>query len=98
MNNAALVPWRDLSLILLCLESFILMLVPGVLLFFAQKYLRRFRRWLRLPILRVYVYTLRAQNITANATNGIVEVPIRLHMLGAQVSATVRHLVARGQE
>ncbi len=95
MNPNALAPWRDAALILLCLEAFVLMLVPGAIFFFAQKYLRRFRRWLRTPILRVYVYTLRAQNLTMRATDGIVQVPIKLHMLGAQASTTARYLVSR---
>ncbi len=95
MNPEALAPWRDAAVILLCLEAFVFMLVPGVIFFFAQKYLRRFRHWLRTPILRVYVYVLRAQNITMRATDGIANVPIKLHMAGAQVSTTVRRLVAR---
>ncbi len=92
MNDAALAPWRDAALILLCLESIVIMLVPGLILFFAQKYLRRFRHWLRLPILRVYVYTLRVQNVTIKVTNGIAEIPIRAQIAGAQVSTTVRRL------
>ncbi len=93
MNPNALAPWRDAALILLCLESIVLMLVPGVILFFAQKYLRRFRHWLHLPLLRVYVYTLRAQHITMRATDGVAQVPIALQMLGARAETTVRRFV-----
>ena len=96
MNPSSLAPWRDLALILLCLEAFILMLIPGAIFFFAQKYLRQFRKWLRLPLLRVYVYTLRVQNVTLRASNAIVGIPIGVQSLGARMRTTARRLVARG--
>ena len=95
MNPNTLTPWRDAALILLCLEAFVLMLIPGAIFFFAQKYLRRFRHWLRLPILRVYVYTLRVQNITLRVSNGIVGMPITMQMLSVRMRTTARRLVAK---
>ncbi len=95
MNPNTLAPWRDLALVLLCLEAFILMLIPGALFFFAQKYLRRFRKWLRMPLLRVYVYTLRVQNMTLRASNAVAAVPIRAQVIGTRVRTTARRLVAR---
>ncbi len=92
MDQQTLAFWRDLSIVLLCLEAFILMLIPGAILFFAQKYLRQFRHWLRLPLLRVQVYTLRVQQLTMRATDGIARVPIAMHMLGTQARVTVKHL------
>ncbi len=71
------------------------MLIPGAILFFAQMYVRQFRRWLRTPLLRVYVYTLRAQNITTRVTDKIADVPIKIYAVSAQVSTTVRRIVAR---
>lgn len=88
--------WRDIALVLLCIEAAVIVAVPGVALFFAQKYLRIFRHWLRLPLLRVLVYTLRAQNITLRASSGIVSVPIAMQMLGERVRSTARRLVVRG--
>ncbi len=92
MDQQTLASLRDLSVILLCLEAFILMLIPGVILFFAQKYLRRFRHWLRLPLLRVQVYTLRVEHLTMRATDGVARVPIAMHMLAARARVTVEHL------
>ncbi len=92
MDQQTLAFLRDLSVILLCLEAFILLLVPLVIVFFAQRYLRRFRHWLRLPLLRVQVYTLRVQHLAMRATDGVARVPIAMHMLGTQVEVTIRHL------
>ena len=95
MNPETLAPWRNLALILLCLEAALLIAVPGVILFFAQKYLRKFRHWLRLPLLRVLVYTLRVQNLTLRASNEIAGVPIAMQMLAVRLRATARRLVVR---
>lgn len=96
MTPETLAPWRDLALVLLCLEAALLVAVPGVLLFFAQKYLRIFRHWLRMPLLRILVYTLRVQNVTLRASTGIIGVPIAMQMLGVRMRATARRFVARG--
>lgn len=96
MNSASLAPWRDLAIILLCLEVVLFVAVPGVLFFFAQKYLRIFRHWLRLPLLRVLVYALRVQNLTLRASTGVIGVPIAMQMLGVRARATARRLVTRG--
>ncbi len=96
MNPETLSPWRDLALILLCLEVAVLVAVPGVILFFAQKYLRQFRHWLRLPLLRILVYALRVQNLTLRASNEIAGVPIAMQMLAVRLRTTARRLGARG--
>ncbi len=96
MNPQTLAPWRDLAVILLCIEAIILVAIPGVILFFAQKYLRIFRHWLKLPLLRVQVYTLRVQEVTQRAANRIADVPIALQMLNVRVRATARRFVAGG--
>lgn len=95
MNSATLATWRDLAVMLLCLEVTVFVAVPGVVFFFAQKYLRKFRHWLRLPLLRVLVYTLRVQNLTLRASTGIIGVPIAMQMLGVRMRATARRLVSR---
>ncbi len=92
MDQQTLAFFRDLSIMLLCLEAFILMLIPGIILFFAQRYLRRFRHWLRLPLLRVQVYALRVQHLTMRATDGVARVPIAMQMIATRVRVTARHL------
>ena len=96
MNPQALAPWRDAAVILLCLEGLVLILIPGVIFYFAQLYLRRFRHWLRTPLLYAQVYTLRVQNETLRASNWIVGIPISLQMLNVRVRATARRFVAGG--
>ena len=39
--------WRDLSVVLLCIEGFIMLLIPGALFFFSIKGLRALERKLR---------------------------------------------------
>ncbi len=95
MTAQTLATLRDLSVILLVLEAMVFLAVPGVLLFFAQKYLRRFRHWLRLPLLRVQVYALRIENTTLRASNGIAGVPIAVQTLGTRVRTTFRRAVRR---
>ena len=96
MNPQALAPWRDLAIILLCIEAAVLVAIPGVIIFFAQKYLRIFRHWLKLPLLRVQVYTLQVQDGTQRAANWIAGIPISLQMLNLRVRATARRFVAGG--
>ncbi len=85
MNREVLGILRDIAALLLCLECAIFLAVPGVALFFAQIYLRKGRRALRVPLLRVLVLTLRVQHATTRLSNAIVNVPIRIQMLGARV-------------
>ncbi len=92
MDPQTLAPWRDLAIMLLCLEAMVFVAVPGVILFFAQKYLRRFRHWLRLPLLHVQVWALRVEHMTLRASNNIAGVPITTQMLGARLRATARRL------
>jgi hypothetical protein len=86
---------RDIAAILLCLECAILIAVPGVILFFATKYLRKGRRALRVPLLRLVVLTLRVQHATQRATSAIIDAEIKVEMLATGVLTTARALVPR---
>jgi hypothetical protein len=85
--------WRDLSIVWLVLLTMIILAVPGVAFYFAQLYLRRFRRWLRLPLLHAQVWTLRIQRGTTGASDRIADVPITLHSARARLSTTTRGVV-----
>jgi hypothetical protein len=95
MTPQTLALLRDLSLMLLCLEAAVFVAVPGVILFFAQRYLRRFRHWLRLPLLRVQVYALRIQQLTLQVSERVITVPITLQMLNARLRTTARRVLPR---
>jgi hypothetical protein len=84
--------WRDAALILLIIEAFILALIPGIILFFAQKYLRVFRRWLKLPLLQTQLWALRIQQSVQRGTEAIAAVPIEIYAFSARVKTTARAL------
>ena len=92
MENS-LAPWRDFSIVWLALLTMIFVAVPGVALYFAQLYLRRFRRWLRMPLLNAQVWALRIQQGAARASDRAASVPIALHGAGARVGVTTRGVV-----
>jgi len=88
-----LAPWRDLSIVWLALLTMIFVAVPGIAFYFAQLYLRRFNRWLRLPLLTAQVWALRIEQGAARASERIANVPIGLHGAGAQFRVTTRGVV-----
>jgi hypothetical protein len=89
-----LAPWRDLSIVWLVLLTMLLLAVPGIALYFAQLYLRRFNRWLRLPLLTAHVWALRIQQGATRAAARVAHVPIALHSTGARFGVTTRGVVA----
>ena len=95
MSNPTIAFLRDIAAILICLECAVLVAVPGVILFFAQKYLRKGRRALHVPFLRVQVLALRVQNVTMNVSDAIAKVPIKIQMVGTRVRATAQNLLPR---
>jgi hypothetical protein len=92
MDNP-LAPWRDLSIVWLALLTMVIVAVPGIALYFAQLYLRRFNRWLRLPLLTAHVWALRVEQGTARAAARIANVPIALSSAGAQFRVTTRGVI-----
>jgi hypothetical protein len=93
MDTSALAPWRDLSIVWFVLWTFIFMLIPGAIFFFALKYLRIFNRWLKTPLLTAQVWALRIQQGTHHASDRIAAIPINLHSRTAQVDTTVRGVI-----
>ena len=88
-----LAPWRDLSIVWLVFWTMLLLAVPGVALFFAQLYLRRFNRWLRLPLLTAQVWALRIEQSAARASARLANILIGLHSAGTQFRVTTRGVV-----
>ncbi len=93
MDTSVLAPWRDLSIVWFVLWTFIFMLVPGVIFFFALKYLRKFNRWLKTPLLTAHVWALRIEQCTTRASDRIAAVPINLQSRTAQANVTVRGVI-----
>lgn len=93
MEPTALAPWRDLSIVWFVLWTMIFFLIPGVILFFALKYLRIFNHWLRLPLLKAQIWALRIQHVTGRASEDIAAVPITLHSKAAQAGTTTRGII-----
>ncbi len=93
MDPNALAPWRDLSIVWFVLWTMIFVAIPGVILFFALKYLRIFNRWLKLPLLNAQVWALRIQQGTTRASDNIAGIPITLHGKAAQARITTRGII-----
>ncbi len=93
MDPNVLAPWRDLSIVWLALLTMIFVAVPGVVLFFALKYLLKFNRWLKAPLLNAQVWALRIQYGTDRVAGRIAEVPITMHSTGARLNTTVRGVI-----
>jgi len=93
MDGTVLAPWRDLSIVWFSLWMMLFVLVPGAVFFFALKYLRRFKRWLRLPLMTAQVWALRIQSGTQRASDQIVRVPISLHSANARAGTTARGII-----
>ena len=93
MDDTVLAPWRDLSIVWFVLWTMILVAAPGVVVFFALKYLRKFKRWLKMPLLTAQVWALRIQQGTERTSDRIVAVPIALHSKAAQANTTVRGVI-----
>ena len=92
MDNP-LAPWRDLSIVWLIFWAVILLAVPGIALFFAQLYLRRFNRWLRLPLLTAQVWALRIEQGAARSADRMAGIPIALYGASARLRVTTRGAV-----
>jgi len=93
MDTTALAPWRDLSIVWFVLWTLIVMLIPGAIFFFALKYLRIFKRWLKTPLLTAQIWALRIQNATTRVSNQIAAVPIELNSKAAQAETTARGVI-----
>ncbi len=93
MDTSVLAPWRDLSIVWFVLWTFIFTLIPGVVFFFALKYLRKFNRWLKTPLLTAHVWALRIEQSTTRASDRIAAIPINLHSRAAQANVTVRGVI-----
>lgn len=92
MTPETLAFWRDIAVVLLCVQAFILMLVPGALFYFGWYYLRKGRKALSMPLLMAQVYALRIQHITMRVTDKFAAIPINIGAGSAQVTTTLRTL------
>jgi hypothetical protein len=88
-----LAPWRDLSLVWLGLLAMIAIAIPGVPIFFAVKYLRLFKRWLRNPMLNAQVWALRIQQGTTRTTDSVASVVINFHTNATRITAATRGVI-----
>ena len=94
MDTTTLQPWRDLAIILLAIEAAAIVLLPGIVLFFALKGVRALKRMIRMPLLRAQVWALRIQHWTRRATNAVASVPIKVNSGSVRVRVTARSLVS----
>jgi hypothetical protein len=93
MDPTPLAPWRDLSIVWFSLWMMLFVAIPGVVFYFMLKYLRRFNRWLKLPLMNAQVWALRIQYGTQHASEKIVDVPIRVYSASARLQTTARGVI-----
>jgi hypothetical protein len=88
-----LAPWRDLSIVWLAILAGIILLVPGVALFYAARGMRALNRWLRLPLLYAQLWALRIEGGTKRVADSAAQVPIRLHSANVRARITIRGVI-----
>ncbi len=93
MDATVLAPWRDAAIVLLVIEMFVIMLVPGVIVYFAVKGIRALRRWIRQPLSNAQVWAMRIQRGTTRTMDGVARVPIGIAARATRVSTTTRGVV-----
>jgi hypothetical protein len=84
--------WANVSIIVLAVEAIVIGLAIGAAFFYARRYVKQFRLWLKLPLLQAQVYMLRTQKITGDVSNAVVGVPMALSAGTERVTATTRAL------
>ncbi len=93
MDTSILAPWRDAAIVLLVLEAFIIVLVPGIAIFFALKGVRALKRWLRRPLLNAQMWAQRIQHGTRRVADAAANVPISVESSATRASVTTRGIV-----
>jgi hypothetical protein len=82
--------WRDASIVLLSLEGFILMLIPGALIFFSIKGMRELTRKLKVVSPKVQAVFSQINLTTRQASDRIASPLIAASAAKARVSAMRR--------
>lgn len=82
--------WRDLSVVLLCLEGFVLLLIPGAILFFSVKGMNALDRKLHAIFPKVQGVFGQVNRITRQVTDKVAEPVIKASAMTAQVQAMGR--------
>jgi hypothetical protein len=82
--------WTAYSVILLCIEAFVLMLIPGIILFFSIKGLRITERKMREVSPKVQGVFRRVNEVTHQVADSVAEPVIKVNEKTAQVQAISR--------
>ncbi len=82
--------WRDLSVVLLCLEGFVLLLIPGAILFFAVKGMNALDRKLREVFPKVQGVFRQVNRVSRQVTDKVAAPVIKASATTAQVQAMGR--------
>lgn len=86
--------WRDLSVVLLCLEGFVLLLIPAAILFFAVKGMNALHRKLHEIFPKVQGVFRQVNRVTRQVTDKVAEPVIKAGAQAAQVQAMGRRTVS----
>jgi len=86
--------WRDLSVVLLCLEGFIMLLIPGAIFFFSIKGLRALERKMREVSPKVQGVFRQVNRVTEQVTDKIAAPIIKISGANAQLRGMRRGAVS----
>lgn len=90
MDPHSLAPWRDLALLLLCIEAAAIVAAPGVAFFFAVKGVRWVKKKIRPPLSQGKVWARRIEQGTTKATDKVAGVPIGIASTATRITTTAR--------
>jgi hypothetical protein len=82
--------WRDMSLVLLCLEAFVIMLVPGAIFFYSIKGMRELEKKMREVSPQVHGVFHRVNQVTRQTSDKVASPFIAVSAANAQVKAMWR--------
>ena len=92
MQDSILGPWRDVAILILVVEMAVMVLVPGVIFYFAIRGMRWVNRNVRTVLLTARIWVLRIQQGTDRASRAAATLPIAAEAINARVHATAHNL------
>ncbi len=90
MQDSVLGPWRDVAIIVLVIEMAVMVVVPGVVFYFAIRGVRAVKRRIYAPLLTARLWALRVQNGVLRASHAAIALPIAVEAAEARVRTTAR--------
>ena len=92
MQDSILGPWRDVSIVILIIPMIVMVLIPGVLFYYAIRGVRWVKHFIRVPLLTVRLWAMRLERGTERASRATVTLPIAVEALKTRAWRTASGL------